>query len=247
MPATNNTLVGENQVKKLVIVINGAGGVGKDTLIGAVAEKYGTRNISSVDPIKELARQAGWTGEKDDKSRKMLSDLKAIFTEYNDLSLAYIKSQYEQFLKSDEQVLFVHIREPEQIERFVETAPTRIKTLLVARLDEREYGNDSDDRVHEYSYDLHYSNHFSLELAKTDFLNYFDEWFEECAFDTDASKKTLTATFDNGFWHASIKTEYGDGRYDVTEMQKCSISVTRYATDGNNAVLYAFTKDAAAI
>ena len=184
-PASNNTLVGENRVKKLVIVINGAGGVGKDTLIGAVAEKYETRNISSVDPIKDLARQAGWTGEKDDKSRKMLSDLKALFTEYNDLSLSYIKDQYEQFLSSEEQVMFVHIREPEEIARFVDTAPEYIMTLLISSpWVLAAYGNDSDDRVRKYKYDMLYRNHLPLDEAKEDFLWYFDRWFKQFCFDT---------------------------------------------------------------
>lgn len=172
-------------MKKLVIVINGAGGVGKDTLIGAVAEKYETRNISSVDPIKDLARQAGWTGEKDDKSRKMLSDLKALFTEYNDLSLSYIKDQYEQFLSSEEQVMFVHIREPEEIARFVAVAPEHIRTLLITNStkEQRVYSNDSDDNVARYDYDAVYDNKYSLEETEGIFLHFFRGWFEENAFE----------------------------------------------------------------
>ena len=142
-------------MKKLVVVINGAGGVGKDTLCNFVAEKYRVRNISSVDPIKELARMAGWEGEKTDRARKMLSDLKRLFTEYNDLPLRYIREQYEQFLNSDEQVMFVHIREPEEIERFVKTNPEHIRTLLITNSSRETavYGNVSDDNVALYQYD----------------------------------------------------------------------------------------------
>ena len=118
-------------MKKLVIVINGAGGVGKDTLCSFAARAYRVRNISSVDPIKELARMAGWDGDKSDKSRKMLSDLKMLFTRYNDLCLRYITEQYRQFLDGEEQVMFVHIREPEEIARFVAVAPEHIRTLLI--------------------------------------------------------------------------------------------------------------------
>jgi Lrp/AsnC family leucine-responsive transcriptional regulator len=45
-------------MKKLVVVINGAGGVGKDTLCSFAAQEYKVRNISSVDPIKELAKES---------------------------------------------------------------------------------------------------------------------------------------------------------------------------------------------
>lgn len=171
-------------MKKLVVVINGAGGVGKDTLCGFAAEEYRVRNISSVDPIKELARMAGWEGEKTDRARKMLSDLKRLFTEYNDLPLRYIREQYEQFLKSDEQVMFVHIREPEEIARFVETAPEQIKTLLITNSNREPavYGNVSDDNVALYQYDGTYENKYSLEETKEIFLRFFRAWFEEQAF-----------------------------------------------------------------
>ena len=171
-------------MKKLVVVINGAGGVGKDTLCGFAAEEYRVRNVSSVDPIKELARMAGWEGEKTDRARKMLSDLKRLFTEYNDLPLRYIREQYEQFLKSDEQVMFVHIREPEEIARFVETAPEHIRTLLITNSNREPavYGNVSDDNVALYQYDGTYDNKYSLEETKEIFLQFFRSWFNEQAF-----------------------------------------------------------------
>ena len=63
-------------MNKAVIIINGAGGVGKDTLCDAAATSYKTRNISTITPIKEIAAQCGWNGAKDNKSRKFLSDMK---------------------------------------------------------------------------------------------------------------------------------------------------------------------------
>ena len=172
-------------MKKLVVVMNGAGGVGKDTLCAFAAQAYRVRNVSSVDPIKELARRAGWDGDKSDKSRKMLSDLKRLFTEYNDLPLRYIREQYEQFLGGEEQVMFVHIREPEEIARFVETAPGRIKTLLITNSSRETavYGNASDDNVAQYSYDGVYDNKYTLEETKEVFSAFFRRWFEENAFE----------------------------------------------------------------
>lgn len=49
---------------KCIIVINGAGGVGKDTLCDFASKYYKTMNVSSVDPIKEAAYILGWKGTK---------------------------------------------------------------------------------------------------------------------------------------------------------------------------------------
>ena len=42
-------------MRKAVIIINGNGGVGKDTLCEFAGAAYRTQNISSVTPIKEIA------------------------------------------------------------------------------------------------------------------------------------------------------------------------------------------------
>ena len=97
---------------KLAIVINGAGGVGKDTLCAIAAKKYRVRNVSSITPIKELAARCGWKGEKTDRARKFLSDLKRLTVEFSDLPTEYLTEQYREFLAGDEQILFAHIREP---------------------------------------------------------------------------------------------------------------------------------------
>ncbi len=152
---------------KLTIVINGRGGVGKDTLCDCAAQYFRVRNISSITPIKEIARMHGWNGEKDLRSRKFLSDLKQVFTDYNDLPNRYMLAQHEEFVASDEQILFVHIRESEQIAAFVKlmsSAP--VLTLLIRRNDEHageHYGNISDDEVESYPYDYYYDNNAPLE------------------------------------------------------------------------------------
>ena len=71
-------------MKKTVLVINGASRVGKDTLRLMAAKKIKVENIYSKTPIKEATSQMGWSGAKDDKSRKFLADLKQLSVEYND-------------------------------------------------------------------------------------------------------------------------------------------------------------------
>ena len=54
------------------------------------------------------------------------------------------------FLSSDEQVLFVHIREPQEIAKFVSLSQGNTVTLLIRprqELQGKVYGNASDDEV----------------------------------------------------------------------------------------------------
>ena len=107
------------ETKPTVIIINGAGGVGKDTICGVFRGHSLTLVYSSIYPIKHIAYEIGWKGEKTDKARKMLSDLKDICTEYNDLPFKYMAESLED-TKNDEDLDFAifHIREPQEIDKF---------------------------------------------------------------------------------------------------------------------------------
>ncbi len=168
-------------MNKLVIIINGNGGVGKDTLCEFAQGKYRVRNVSAITPIKEIARQNGWNGEKDAKSRKFLADLKQVFVEYNDLPLQYLQEQYQSFQEGTEEIMFAQIREGEEIDKFKRTVETPCVTLLVSRQQEDHpcWGNASDDNVGDYIYDYHYQNDKSLEEAEGDFLEFLEMIFEK--------------------------------------------------------------------
>lgn len=163
-------------MKKFIVVINGAGGVGKDTLIGFVKKKYPVRNVSSITPIKRAAEILGWSNEKDDKSRKFLSDLKLLSTEYNDYPLKLLLSKTNTFLCLDTyNVMFVHIREPQEIKKYVEAVNAKVVTLLITRKAvKHDYGNMADDNVENYEYDYIYENDLSLDKAEADFMDFFN-------------------------------------------------------------------------
>ena len=158
---------------KLIAVINGKGGAGKDTLCECIRDIMPIMNISSVDPIKAIARQHGWNGEKDDRSRRFLAELKRVFAEYNDLPTMYLTEKTKEFLESDAQVLFVHIREPLEIEKYrTAIAPSECVTILVRREEVHKgsrYGNAADDGVENYDYDVVFRNAPPLEDAKRRF------------------------------------------------------------------------------
>ena len=159
-------------MNKVAIVINGAGGVGKDTLCELAAKHFKVMNISSITPIKEIAAQCGWDGRKDDKARKFLSDLKRLTVEYNDFPTVWATERYAEFLNSDCEILFVHIREADEIKKFVEATGGAAKTLLVrggSRMTKENYGNVSDDEVENYEYDYYFANDIPLDAAECEF------------------------------------------------------------------------------
>lgn len=166
-------------MKKLAIVINGSGGVGKDTLCDLAANHFAVMNISTITPIKDVARQCGWDGRKDDRSRRFLSDLKRLCVDYNDFPTVWAMERYREFLASDTlEILFVHIREAEEIAKFVKATDGAAKTLLIRggdRIQKESYGNVSDDEVENYTYDYYFLNDKSLEEAETNFTAFLSE------------------------------------------------------------------------
>ena len=96
---------------KQVFIINGSGGVGKDTVCSAAAQSWKVQNISSITPILQVAKAAGWDGTKTPAARRFLSQLKADCTEFNDLPFRYCTEQLQIFAENDAELLFVHIRD----------------------------------------------------------------------------------------------------------------------------------------
>ncbi len=169
-------------MKKIAIVINGRGGVGKDTLCDLVARHFRVKNISSVTPIKEIAAMCGWDGRKDPKSRKFLSDLKQLCVEYNDFPTNWAYREYLAFLESDEEVFFVHIREGAEIRKFIDRTEGRAVALLVRpgnRLTGGALGNASDDEVENFPYNYYYVNDKSLDVAEDEIVALIEKMMED--------------------------------------------------------------------
>ncbi len=164
-------------MKKQVFIINGSGGVGKDAFVALVSKAsiYPVMNFSSVDKVKEIAKIIGWDGGKTEKDRKFLSDLKLLCTDYNNMPFDSMNEKVREFAKSNAAMLFLHIREPEEIEK-AKTA-FNAKTILVKR-DSIEHitSNMADSNVFNYQYDIVVDNDSDLagfEEKATEFVNDF--------------------------------------------------------------------------
>ena len=159
---------------KKVIVINGKGTAGKDTLCEFVGKQYSIVNVSAITPIKEAASLLGWMGEKNEISRKFLADLKQLSVKYNDYPNTYLLEQYNLFMRGESDIMFVHIREADQIYHFIQSVASDVITILIKRSEnDGLLGNDADDNVEAFPYDYVYHNDKPLNEAEIDFLNFF--------------------------------------------------------------------------
>ena len=156
---------------KKIFIVNGCGGVGKTTFEQIVEDiihnndtNINVEIISIIDYIKHIAYKIGWNGHKDLKGRKLLSGLKDILTEYNDIPYQKLQKTIEDI--TDNSVIFIDSREKADIERLVNDY--HAKTILITNSlkDKITYGNHADDNVNDYNYDIYIDNCGSLDELK---------------------------------------------------------------------------------
>ena len=166
-------------MSKLTIIINGRPGSGKDTLCDAVIRQGRARKVSSIEPIMAIAKLGGWDGVKDAKSRKLLSDLKSLFSEFNGLPNRYLLEHHQAFLQSGDDIIFVHIRESDQITAFIDGIKEPVVSLLIRRPGTSGHmGNRSDDETESYTYDVVFDNDMPLDYlvkARIEMRREYDE------------------------------------------------------------------------
>ena len=75
-------------------------------------------------------------------------------------------------------MLFLYIRECEQIRQLVSSLDFPIITLLVRRGTNIKYGNSSDDNVELYKYDYIYENSLPLDEAEDDLLLFLEKMID---------------------------------------------------------------------
>lgn len=206
----------EKPIKK-IIIINGSGGVGKDAFAKRVIEEtlklakrivpvenedycvnpevfyridnIITNNISTIDCVKNIAKMFNWNGEKSEKDRKMLSDLKNLMTVYNDYPFKRITAQITDWLRYDKtrpndmydhSFLFVHCREPKEIDRIKNQFPNDTFTLLVQNPKVAKItGNHADKEVENYNYDFTVVNDSDLIALRKVAIDFYKKIFNQ--------------------------------------------------------------------
>lgn len=178
----------KNQVSDplpVIVLINGAGGNGKDTFINAVNKTLAVYNLSTIDPLKTVAGQlvditnnysdfekiSGSTemNNKSSRYRDFLHDLKMAWSKFNGGPNVNMLGEIREVLNIHEDggekydAIFVHVREPEEIDELKNDIYKYfgigcITMIVKGRIDPNEYNNDGDKNVYNYKYDLTLAN-----------------------------------------------------------------------------------------
>ena len=107
---------------KLVFVVNGKPRAGKDTFAMILNHYMDVYKYSAVTKVKEIATLCGWDGQKEERDRKFLHELKMLTSEYSDMSHQDVVNEINKYRNGEIEadVFVVDVREPEDIKRLVE-------------------------------------------------------------------------------------------------------------------------------
>lgn len=156
-----------------IVLVNGAPGVGKTSFEefcwqSKDEDKNEVVILSTITPIKTIAKKIGWDGEKTPENRKFLSDLKDLLTNYNDYSINWIKNMIsidECYYDEKEFIYLIDTREPKEIERLKKE--WNAKSLLIRRADHNPIiSNHADKEVEKAEYDWIIDNDGTIEDLK---------------------------------------------------------------------------------
>ena len=158
-----------------IIVINGHPRSGKSTFVDFVSKwNKPTIELSMVDFTKKVATAAGWYGEKEPEDRRFLAHLKDLLEEWRDKPYEYVATRIEAAAKHykedfassvlyDNLIIFVHAREPKDIDRLKENFSAA--TLYIKRnaVDSEKPSNHADAAVENYTYDYTITNNEGIK------------------------------------------------------------------------------------
>ena len=149
---------------KMIFVVNGKPRAGKDTFAQILNEYMDVYKYSSVTKVKEIAKQCGWTGAKEEKDRKFLHELKMLTSSYSDMSYNDVMEEIDKFKKGelDADIFVVDVGEPEEIDRLVKA--TKAFTIFIENNRVPSItSNAADANVENYKYDFVIQNNGTLE------------------------------------------------------------------------------------
>ena len=169
-------------MKKIIYIITGVSGSGKDTFIEYVDDvsKQSVFTISSVQPIKDWFDKLGLdpTLMRGEAGRKMISDVKEGIAPagiLNNYCMTHVERYFEDCDQHEYPIVFIHIREQEHIESFRKLAnkngyAVRVIKVMRKQANENIPDNDGDNSVIHVNQDYTVHNDGDIEILHTSAL-----------------------------------------------------------------------------
>lgn len=165
-----------------IVILNGLPLSGKDQFVTECKSILGDRCgcVSSVDYVKEVARNLGWNGEKTPHNRRFLSDLKDALTHWNEVPMQKMREAIEAFPFKDEDraLFFLIIREPDEIEKAASFFSALTAIMRRREVENTEQSNHADENIFNYAYDYTIMNNGSIEELHASAQAFIDHLFE---------------------------------------------------------------------
>lgn len=161
-------------MEKTVLIFNGSPRSGKSTVQSIIRLKTKAAiSYSSIDCVKNIyEKYFGWDGEKTEESRKFLSDMKHFLIAETNIIDQALTEKYNEFMKSDNSILMIDIREPKEIAKYAKKF-NAVTVLVTNSRVPHVVSNTSDKNVSFYKYDVKIVNDGSfldLESLVEEFL-----------------------------------------------------------------------------
>lgn len=172
-----------------IFIVNGVPESGKTTMEEYCIEylnnfsKYKGKvfKISTIDSVKKIAKNIGWSGTKTPKSRKFLSDLKDLLTEYNDYPYKEVKRKIMKTIYKEgdgnieDYVFFIDCREPKEINHFKKDMNGVPILIRRPEVESYEQSNEADKNVLNYKYTVKIWNDKDLESFEKNIRIFLEE------------------------------------------------------------------------
>lgn len=140
---------------KLVFIVNGKPRAGKDTFAMILNRYMNVYKYSAVTKVKEIATLCGWDGQKEERDRKFLHELKMLTSEYSDMAYQDVVNEIKKYRNGEIEadVFIVDVREPEEIERLAKEVGA-ITVFIENNNVPAITSNAADANVENYEYDF---------------------------------------------------------------------------------------------
>ena len=149
---------------KLVFIVNGKPRAGKDTFAMILNRYMDVYKYSAVTKVKEIATLCGWDGQKEERDRKFLHELKMLTSEYSDMAYQDVVNEIKKYRNGEIEadVFVVDVREPEEIERLAKEVGA-ITIFIENNNVPGITSNAADANVENYEYDFVIQNNGTMK------------------------------------------------------------------------------------